>query len=136
MCLCVIPVSWSVVTAAVRPTPVDPRPVVGMALGAVWSAAGVDIGGKGVGAGMGSEGEELSARSSGSIMLAPSRGVPRTGVGGGVKWLSKKSKDGIGMLSSSEDDISDVSGSSEEPPGPESEAKLEPELEAESESEA
>jgi len=33
----VVPVSWSVVTAAVRPTPVEPRPVVGMARGAVWS---------------------------------------------------------------------------------------------------
>merc|ERR1719431_1770142 len=31
------PVSWSVVTAAVRPTPDDPLPVVVMALGAVWS---------------------------------------------------------------------------------------------------
>lgn len=30
-----VPVSWSVVTAAVRPTPEEPRPVVGMALGAV-----------------------------------------------------------------------------------------------------
>jgi hypothetical protein len=29
------PVSWSVVTAAVRPTPEEPRPVVAMALGAV-----------------------------------------------------------------------------------------------------
>ena len=29
------PVSWSVVTAAVKPTPDDPRPVVGIALGAV-----------------------------------------------------------------------------------------------------
>ena len=28
------PVSWSVVTAAVRPTPDDPRPVVAIALGA------------------------------------------------------------------------------------------------------
>lgn len=34
--VCVIPVSWSVVTAAVRPTPDEPRPVVGIALGAVW----------------------------------------------------------------------------------------------------
>lgn len=33
--LVTVPVSVSVVTAAVRPTPVDPRPVVGMALGAV-----------------------------------------------------------------------------------------------------
>lgn len=32
-----LPVSWSVVTAAVRPTPDEPRPVVGMALGAVQS---------------------------------------------------------------------------------------------------
>lgn len=32
-----IPVSWSVVTAAVRPTPEDPRPVVATARGAVWS---------------------------------------------------------------------------------------------------
>lgn len=32
-----IPVSWSVVTAAVRPTPDEPRPVVGMARGAVHS---------------------------------------------------------------------------------------------------
>lgn len=32
-----LPVSWSVVTAAVRPTPEEPRPVVGMALGAVQS---------------------------------------------------------------------------------------------------
>lgn len=31
-----LPVSWSVVTAAVRPTPEDPRPVVGTARGAVW----------------------------------------------------------------------------------------------------
>lgn len=31
----VLPVSWSVVTAAVRPTPDEPRPVVGIALGAV-----------------------------------------------------------------------------------------------------
>lgn len=31
------PVSWSVVTAAVRPTPEEPRPVVVMARGAVWS---------------------------------------------------------------------------------------------------
>lgn len=40
MCTCqllldVLPVSWSVVTAAVRPTPDEPRPVVGIALGAV-----------------------------------------------------------------------------------------------------
>ena len=33
----VVPVSWSVVTAAVRPTPDDPRPVVAMARGAVCS---------------------------------------------------------------------------------------------------
>ena len=32
-----LPVSWSVVTAAVRPTPEEPRPVVGMARGAVHS---------------------------------------------------------------------------------------------------
>lgn len=32
----VLPVSWSVVTAAVKPTPDEPRPVVGMARGAVW----------------------------------------------------------------------------------------------------
>ena len=32
-----VPVSWSVVTAAVRPTPEDPRPVVATARGAVWS---------------------------------------------------------------------------------------------------
>ena len=32
-----LPVSWSVVTAAVRPTPEEPRPVVGMARGAVQS---------------------------------------------------------------------------------------------------
>jgi len=31
------PVSWSVVTAAVRPTPEEPLPVVGMARGAVLS---------------------------------------------------------------------------------------------------
>jgi len=31
------PVSWSVVTAAVRPTPDEPRPVVATALGAVCS---------------------------------------------------------------------------------------------------
>lgn len=31
------PVSWSEVTAAVNPTPDDPRPVVGIALGAVHS---------------------------------------------------------------------------------------------------
>ena len=30
-----LPVSWSVVTAAVRPTPEDPRPVVATARGAV-----------------------------------------------------------------------------------------------------
>lgn len=30
-----LPVSWSVVTAAVRPTPEEPRPVVGIARGAV-----------------------------------------------------------------------------------------------------
>ena len=31
------PLSWSVVTAAVRPTPEEPRPVVAMARGAVFS---------------------------------------------------------------------------------------------------
>ena len=35
--LMLLPVSWSVVTAAVRPTPDEPRPVVGMALGSVQS---------------------------------------------------------------------------------------------------
>lgn len=32
----VLPVSGSVVTAAVKPTPDEPRPVVGMARGAEW----------------------------------------------------------------------------------------------------
>ena len=32
-----LPDSWSVVTAAVRPTPDEPLPVVGIALGAVCS---------------------------------------------------------------------------------------------------
>lgn len=33
-CACGLPVSWSVVTAAVRPTPEDPLPLVEMASGA------------------------------------------------------------------------------------------------------
>lgn len=31
------PVSWSLVTAAVKPTPLEPRPVVAIALGAVFN---------------------------------------------------------------------------------------------------
>lgn len=35
----ILPVSWSLVTAAVRPTPEDPRPVVDMASGAMFIMA-------------------------------------------------------------------------------------------------